>query len=450
MDDDDTQSGDGHIGSHIGGHTGIDKGVNQPDIQAENMPVHGPKILPSEEHHGLDTQRLAYMGPTLEALLSAAVDGIITIDPAGMITSFNPAAEKIFGYDAQTMMGQNIKALMPPEYAEHHDGYLSRYAQTRRPSIIGIGRSVAGLRADGSVFPMELSVGEIITGQQSVGFIGIVRDISARVQAEADARENREQLAHVTRLNSMGEMAAGIAHEVNQPLTAIASYAQACQHLLSQPEANLEKVGQVLAKIDQQALRASQVIERLRSFVKKRSGEFASAKLVDLIQDTLALAKTDTRLLDYPVHVAIAPDLPDVLADAVQVQQVLLNLVRNGVDAMSNTDGVSGSEAEPEAQASPQSVEVVTAAHQEKRLTIEARQFDAHHVEVIVQDEGPGLSEAARDKLFHPFYTTKAAGMGIGLCVSRSIIRAHGGDLWYSPVTDGQGAAFHFTLAFYD
>ena len=137
MDDDNTQSGDGHIDSHIGGHTGIDKGVNQPDIQAENMPVHGPKILPSEEHHGLDTQRLAYMGPTLEALLSAAVDGIITIDPAGMITSFNPAAEKIFGYDAQTMMGQNIKALMPPEYAEHHDGYLSRYAQTRRPSIIG-------------------------------------------------------------------------------------------------------------------------------------------------------------------------------------------------------------------------------------------------------------------------------------------------------------------------
>lgn len=420
--------------------------MNKDDADAAAAQGQCPMIQPGEEHHGLDTQHLDYMGPTLEALLSAAVDGIITIDTAGVITSFNPAAEKIFGYDAQTMMGQNIKTLMPREYADHHDGYLANYAKTRRPSIIGTGRSVAGLRADGSEFPMELSVGEIITAQRSVGFIGIVRDISARVQAEEDARENREQLAHVTRLNSMGEMAAGIAHEVNQPLTAIASYAQACQHLLSQPEANLEKVAQVLAKIDQQALRASQVIERLRSFVKKRSGEFAAAKLDDLVQDTLALAKTDTRLLDYPVRVQVAADLPDVLADVVQVQQVLLNLVRNGVDAMSSLHEASAVATDEVAQQTDQA----KAIDHEMCLTIEARQFDAHHVEVIVQDSGPGLTEAARDKLFHPFYTTKAAGMGIGLCVSRSIIRAHGGDLWYSPVTNGQGAAFHFTLAFFE
>lgn len=417
------------------------------DDTGEHQTVTGcPVIRQDEAHHGLDTQHLLHMGPTLEALLSAAVDGIITIDTRGIITSFNPAAEQIFGYQAGEVIGRNIKCLMPKEYAEHHDGYLSHYAQTREPRIIGVGRSVAGLRADGSVFPMELSVGEVITVQQSVGFIGIVRDISRRVQAEADARENREQLAHVTRLNSMGEMAAGIAHEVNQPLTAIASYAQACQHLLSQPQADLQKVGQVLAKIDQQALRASQVIERLRSFVKKRSGEFVSTRLEDLIQDTLALAKTDTRLLDYPVKVVIDPDLPDVLADAVQVQQVLLNLVRNGVDAMSTHEAVQESGQETSAVSD-------TPVHNgapHKGLEIEAKRGDEAHVEVIVRDAGPGLTEAARDKLFHPFYTTKAAGMGIGLCVSRSIIRAHGGDLWYSPVPNGQGAAFHFTLAFYD
>jgi two-component system sensor kinase FixL len=378
-------------------------------------------------------EQLSHMGPTLEALLSAAVDAIITIDPRGKITSFNPAAERIFGCEGAAVLGQNVKCLMPEEYATHHDQYLSSYAANRQANIIGKGRTVAGLRADGSIFPMELSVGEILLEQGTGGYIGIVRDISARVQAEADARENREQLAHVTRLNSMGEMAAGIAHEVNQPLTAVASYAQACQHLLSQPEPNLGKVAQVLVKIDEQALRASQVIERLRSFVKKRSGDFVSICVSDLIQDTLALAKTDTRLLDYPVTVDVEADLPDVLADIVQVQQVLLNLVRNGVDAMS----------EGEASAYQEQ------AHK-KGLEIQARRLDDKHVEVVVRDAGPGLAEAALDKLFHPFYTTKAAGMGIGLCVSRSIIRAHGGDLWYSPIEGRAGAAFHFSLALYD
>jgi two-component system sensor kinase FixL len=376
----------------------------------------------------------------LEALLSAAVDGIITIDGNGVINSFNAAAERIFDVAADLVIGRNIKVLMPEQYAAHHDSYLARYAQTGVAHIIGIGRSVEGLRADGTVFPMELSVGEINAAEGPAGFIGIVRDISARVQAEADARENREQLAHVTRLNSMGEMAAGIAHEVNQPLTAIASYAQACQHLLGQKEPNLEKVSQVLAKIDQQALRASQVIERLRSFVKKRSGEYNAAPLQNLIQDTLALAKTDTRLLDCPVSVEIEPGLPDVLADAIQVQQVLLNLVRNGVDAM------TGAKRSKDVQD-----DIAKGAFtQDKGLEIHVRRFDAHHVEVVVRDAGPGLTEADRDKLFHPFYTTKATGMGIGLCVSRSIIRAHGGDLWYNPVASGYGAEFHFTLSFFD
>jgi len=364
---------------------------------------------------------------TLQALLDAAVDGIITIDPNGVINAVNASAERIFKYVSDDLIGKNISMLMPSPYSEHHDEYLADYARTREPKIIGKGRTVVGLKSDGVTFPVELSVGEISTSAGIQGFIGIVRDISARVQAEDDARQNREQLAHVTRLNSMGEMAAGIAHEVNQPLTAIASYSQACRHLLNQAEPQVIKVQEVLKKIDDQAIRASEVIQRLRRFVKKRDGEFDNVNIQELISDTLALAKTDTRLLDFPVEVNIYPEVNPVLVDAIQVQQVLLNLIRNGVDAMSTAPG-----------------------SREKKLSIEVLMHDPDGVEVIVRDFGPGLSEEAISKLFHPFYTTKSSGMGIGLCVSRSIVRAHGGDLWYQAPQKGNGAEFHFTLSCFE
>lgn len=362
---------------------------------------------------------------TLQALLKAAVDGIVTIDLEGRITSLNQAAESIFGVEEEAMLGKKINQLMPENYASNHDGYLKHYRHTQEKKIIGIGRQVEGLHSSGRCFPMELSVGEIEEEGLSVGYIGIIRDISARVKAEEDAKQNREQLAHMTRLNTMGEMAAGIAHEVNQPLTAIASYAQACRHLLADVEIS-EKVLKILEKIDQQALRASAVIQRLRGFVKKHSDSFGSVELGKILDDTLALARTDTRLLDLPVRIECPHDLPQVLADPIQVQQVLLNLVRNGVDAMMGDSEISS--AEPAID-----------------ITLTLR--DKETVEIVVRDYGPGLSEEAEQKLFHPFFTSKTTGMGIGLCVSRSIISAHGGELWHVPPAEGAGAEFHFTLA---
>ena len=387
------------------------------------------------------SEKLAFFqSETLQALLTAAVDGIVTIDLHGRITSFNRAAESMFGYAAEELMGQNVKCLMPIAFAQDHDAYLDHYQATGERKIIGIGRRVAGLSKEGIQFPIELSVGEVMHDGVSVGYIGIIRDISETVQAEEDAKENREQLAHVTRLSTMGEMAAGIAHEVNQPLTAIASYAQACRRLMMAEDYDLEQVLGILEKIDTQALRASEVIKKLRRFVKKDEEGFESVDFPTLLEDTLALARTDTRLLEYPLELSIAPDLSPVLADTVQVQQVLLNLIRNGVDATESlkTDLLNHGEGA-----------LLPRFSETHPLAIHVSDYEGTHLLVVVSDRGLGIDETIKDRLFHPFQTTKSSGMGIGLCVSRSIVRAHGGELWYQRPTEGGGAEFHFTLPYF-
>ncbi len=381
-----------------------------------------------------------FQSETLQALLTAAVDGIVTIDLRGRITSFNRAAERMFGYSVNDVMGRNVKCLMPNPFAKDHDAYIAHYQTTGERKIIGIGRRVAGLKKDGARFPIELSVGEIKHEDDSVGYIGIIRDISQTVQAEEDAKENREQLAHVTRLSTMGEMAAGIAHEVNQPLTAIASYAQACRRLMLRGDQNLDKVLDVLEKIDAQALRASDVIKKLRRFVKKQEEGFESVDCSALLEDTLALARTDTRLLEYPLTLSVSKSLLPVLADAVQIQQVLLNLIRNGVDATEALKALNGE------SVGALGMQVFSEQHP---LAIQVFDHDNTHLEVVVSDCGLGVDESIKDRLFHPFQTTKSSGMGIGLCVSRSIIRAHGGELWYQAPEKGSGAEFHFTLPYY-
>ncbi len=372
---------------------------------------------------------------TLYALLDAAIDGMVTIDNKGVITGFNPAAEKMFAYAKVEVIGQNVSCLMSELYADHHDQYIQNYYQTGVKKIIGIGRQVTGKRKDGQLFPVELSVGEIFSQGESVGFVGIIRDVTDKVRADQESKSNREQLAHVTRLNTMGAMAAGIAHEVNQPLTAVASYAQACKRLLGDTfhrdetsEKNLVKVLEILEKIDQQARRASEVMQRLRNFVKRKNGQMSVVSIKAIIYDTLALAKTDTRLLDHPVDLELESDLPSVLADPIQIQQVLLNLIRNGIDAI---------EAEPMQEAS---------RHRPENLKLIVRRFDDTCIEVVVIDYGIGLTDEGKIKLFHPFVTTKDHGMGIGLCVSRGIVQAHGGRLWHQDLQGRSGSAFHFTL----
>ena len=175
------------------------------------------------------------------ALLMAAVDAIIIIDSHGKIDSFNRAAEIMFGYSAADLIGKNIRVLMPEPYAHQHDSYMQNYHKSGKAKIIGIGREVQGKKADGTVFPIELSVGEINPASERM-YVGIIRDITTRVQAQQEAHEFRERLAHVTRVSTMGEMASGIAHEINQPLTAITNYANACRRMVENGVDDIEKI----------------------------------------------------------------------------------------------------------------------------------------------------------------------------------------------------------------
>jgi two-component system sensor kinase FixL len=254
-----------------------------------------------------------------------------------------------------------------------------------------------------------------------VRHVGTIHDITERRRAEDELRQTRERLTHFNRLSTMGEMAAGIAHEINQPLTAIATYAQASSRLAALEDLPRDDVLFALDQIAKQALRAGEIIRRLRAFVRNREVRRESVEVDRLLDDLLMLADTDARHHSVRIRIDMPEDLPAVQIDPVQVQQVILNLVRNGIDAM---------EGLPE---------------HEREIVVSARR-DAHgDVEIAVQDRGRGLTAEAAEELFKPFYTTKAGGTGLGLAISQSIVRAHGGKLWHAPDAQG-GARFVFTL----
>ena len=362
------------------------------------------------------------------SVLETAADAIITIDERGLIQSFNPAAERLFGYTRAEVAGRNIKLLMPEPYRTSHDSYIHNYLDTGEKHIIGIGREVQAQRRDGTVFPIELAISEVRLGE-SLHFTGIIRDISERRQAEErlrqredEARQHRERLMHVGRLSTLGELATGIAHEINQPLTAIAAYANACQRLLSLgPVATREDLLQTLDKIGQQAQRAGQVIQRLRNLIRRRDSHRELWDLNRLISETLVLAEADARLLGFRIETDLTEGHLPVVVDPVQIQQVLLNLIRNGMDAMLEAGTGVG------------------------EIRVQTCQPDTESAEVRVHDQGTGIPEALRENLFNPFFTTKPQGIGLGLSISRSIVISHGGRLGYVPNPD-RGATLCFSL----
>jgi two-component system sensor kinase FixL len=358
-----------------------------------------------------------------EALLRAVVetspDGLITIDEHCLIESVNPAAERMFGYPAEEVIGRNVACLMPSPYREEHDAYVARYLRTGEKRIIGIGREVLGQRKDGSIFPLELAVGEV----QAVGrriFAGFVRDVSARERTEQRLRELQAELVHVSRLSAMGEMASALAHELNQPLTAIMNYAQATRRLAVgiDDERRAALVG-LLEKTSQQASRAGQIISRLRQFVAKGETERMLEDVNAVVEEASALALIGTAGRGIAVRRDFTPKLPPVLVDKIQIHQVITNLIRNSVDAL--------------------------AAVERPQILIRTRRAGPHQVEISVADTGPGLEPEVAARLFQPFVTTKPGGMGIGLSICRSIVEAHGGKLWASD-NPGGGAVFSMSL----
>jgi two-component system, LuxR family, sensor kinase FixL len=485
----------------------------------------------------------------LQALLDAAVDAVILIDSRGHIDVFNRAAERLFGYGALEVLGQNVKMLMTDTDRHQHDAYLQRYQRTGVPHIIGIGREVGGRRKDGVVFPAFLSVGRIANASPP-RFVGFIQDLTLRHQAlaavvrerdransyleaaqtilvaldpgrhvtlvnrkgceilgcdegallgtdwfetvippgeratavvqfaafisqqghpphyceyhvrtnsgahrliawryvvvedasgsitgilcsgddvtdarhsEAEARESRERMMHVSRLATMGEMTTGISHELNQPLAAITTYAQAGVRLLAAPQPHLADVTEALQQIAAQALRAGEIIRRLRNLVHNHKAQREKLQINDLIEELGTLTRADARVNEVRIALRLAPALPLIDADPIQIQQVLLNLVRNAVQALESTTSA------------------------DREIVISTGLNSGGDVEVQVRDTGPGVSAQILEKLFLPFATTKSEGTGLGLAISRSIIEAHKGKLEYLPASL-PGACFAFWL----
>ncbi|HEX3939228.1 MAG TPA: ATP-binding protein, partial [Xanthobacteraceae bacterium] len=308
---------------------------------------------------------------------------------------------------------------MPSPYREDHDGYLGRYLHTGERRIIGIGRVVVGQRSDGSTFPMELAVGEMHVRDRRF-FTGFIRDLTERQETEARLQELQSELVHISRLTAMGEMASALAHELNQPLSAIANYMKGSRRLLASPSAeNADLVRDAMDKAAGQALRAGEIIRRLRDFVARGESERRVEDVKKLVEEASALALVGAKDKGVRVRFAFAPGLDYVLADKVQVQQVLLNLMRNAVEAM---------------EGSPN-----------RDLTIATVLAQSNMVEISVADSGVGIAPEIGAQLFQPFITTKRTGMGVGLSISRTIIEAHGGLISARP-NDGGGTVFSFTL----
>jgi two-component system sensor kinase FixL len=485
----------------------------------------------------------------LQALLDAAADAVILITGRGQIEVFNHAAERLFGYFAVEVLGQNVKMLMTDRDRHQHDAYLERYQRTGVPHIIGIGREVIGQRKDGTEFPAALSVGRIANAEppRYVGFIqdltlrhqtlaavvrerdranryleavqtilvalepdrhvtlinrkgseilgydesallgvdwfeavvpseereaavarfeafiahrprrphysehhvrnsdGILRliawryvvvedsagdvtgilcsgdDVTDARRAEEEAREARERMMHVSRIATMGEMATGISHELNQPLAAITTYAQAAKRLLAAPQAAVNELSEALEQIAAQALRAGEIIRRLRSLVRNRETQLEPTSINGLIEELGTLTRADARMHDVRVTLNLRAGLPLIHLDPIQIQQVLLNLVRNAVQALEATE------------------------HKDREILISTVLNADGEVEVRVRDTGPGVSAVILEKLFLPFATTKPDGSGLGLAISRSIIEAHKGSLDYT-ANAGRGACFVIRL----
>ncbi|KXF75652.1 PAS domain-containing sensor histidine kinase [Paramesorhizobium deserti] len=364
-------------------------------------------------------EQLASREAHLRSILDTVPDATVVIDMRGIIISFNKAAIRQFGYAEVEVVGQNVKILMPEPYQGEHDAYIHRYLDTGERRIIGIDRIVVGRRKDGSTFPMKLAVGEMKAGGQTF-FTGFIRDLTERAESEARLEEIQGELARLARLNELGEMASTLAHELNQPLSAIANYVQGCNRLLRNMDDVLAaRMREALEETARQSLRAGQIIRHLREFVTRGETEKQPEDLHKLIEEAGALALVGARELGVRTVFDFKANRRIFLVDRVQIQQVLINLMRNAMDAMKDSE--------------------------RRELVVKTESVNESEVMVEISDTGPGVPEEVVAQLFRPFVTTKPGGMGIGLSISRRIVEAHGGELTMQRNKNG-GASFRFTL----
>ena len=363
-------------------------------------------------------ERLRESESHLQSILDTVPDAMVVVDEDAIIQSFSGAAETLFGWTSAEAIGRDVRILMPLADPQAQDSHLEQYVSPGERRMTGRPRIVSARRKDGSEFPVELFVGEVRSGSRRL-FTGFVRDLTERQAAEARLEALQSELAHVSRLSAMGEMAASLAHELNQPLSAISNYLKGGRRLL-EAENRDSRARPPIEKAADQALRAGEIIRRLRNFIARGESDRCETSLSALLKEAFALGLVGARERGIATHIELSPSVGPVLVDRVQVQQVVLNLLRNAMDAMKDSP------------------------RRELRLTTSAAADDM--AMVSVSDTGPGISPDIASRLFQPFVTTKGGqGMGVGLSISRGIIEAHGGRLWAEPNPTG-GTVFRFTL----
>jgi two-component system sensor kinase FixL len=364
-------------------------------------------------------QALARSEMLYRSILATVPDAMVVIDDIGKIQSFSAAAQRLFGYDEAETLGRNIDILMPSPYRERHEDYIDRYKQTGERRIIGIGRVVVGRRRDGTEFPMELSVGEASSEGHRI-FTGFIRDLTAQQQSALRVKELQAELIHVSRVSAMGTMASTLAHELNQPLAAIANYMEASRDLLDDPSPDARAmVREAVEEAAGQALRAGQIVRRLRDFVSRGETEKKVENLPTMIDEAARLGLIGAHERGIRVFYALDPAITSVVVDRVQIQQVLVNLLRNAFEAVTD--------------------------HAERDIFVSTAADRKRMVRVSIADTGSGIDPALAPRLFEAFASSKERGVGLGLSICRTIVEAHGGHIWTEP-RDGGGTVFHFTI----
>jgi PAS domain S-box-containing protein len=357
----------------------------------------------------------------LNSIFNAAVEGIITIYISGAIVSMNKAVENIFGYSQEELIGCNINKLIPLSRPKYRVPYQNNVLGVGFSSMIGKIKEVTGVRKDNSTVPLDISIAKFSIDGTSY-LTCIVRDVSLRKLQEQRDQEHLDELAYVTRLGLMGEMASGIAHEVNQPLTAITSYSQVCLNLMQSDNYDPVMLRDILHKTNQQALKAGHIIHRMRDFVKGKKLQRSTIDINDLIYDAVGLCESYLKQNSVQLGLQLKKRLPPICADSIQIEQVILNLIRNSIDALSSLPRLMS-----------------------RSLSIQTAINCDNDIEIRIKDNGPGIDVAEQKKILTPFFTTKSDGMGMGLSICRSIIEAHDGALRFNS-QPGKGTTFYFTL----
>lgn len=360
---------------------------------------------------------LAEQKAVLQSILDTGPDAMLVIDRHGIVSSFSPAAEQLFGWKAAEVIGANVSMLMPAPYQAEHNGYVGHYLETGERQIIGKSREVKGLRKDGTHFPMMLHVGEVRIGEERQ-FTGFIHDLTALQDAHDRTQDLRAQLTHVWSMNSLGDMAAVLAHELNQPLSAITNYVRGARTIVSRLELPDDQLLEAVDQAGAQAIRAGEIIRRMRSLISTNNTDHQPEGLASLISEIDFMVNLLARDADIVVRYRLAEGPDEVMVDRIQIQQVVSNLVRNATEALRDRP--------------VRIVEIKT-----KR--------NPGAWQVSVEDSGPGVASEMADRLFYPLASSKKQGMGLGLSVSRAIIEHHGGELWVENSRLG-GAAFCFTL----